>query len=391
MKRTAIVILIVLAMLVTAWLSLIRTRDTMDNAGEIKHFKQTPPLHDLRLSSGETLEEFYDKKIHLRMRPRPVPTEASMQIRVETPPTLPEGVKMGEPLRHTLQENETLADLAKRYHLSEYQIRKLNQLDEEAIPQPGSKLRIVPGLKPSYRVRPGDTLIAIGKRFGIDHREIIRLNDLEGKGIWAGQKLVMPIPQRTIDEVLARIEKKKREEARRKRRYERELIARLARQKMLRQQEEKRKAEEAERKRREAEKAKKAEAAKKAKAARAKQDRLSKARRAFKYTGSKKYKHKIHVVATAYTSHRSQTDNTPFLAAWNNRIRPGMKIIAVSPDLIRRYGLTNGVRVKIGGLPGTYVVRDKMNPRLRNHIDIYMGLNRRRALRWGRRRVVLYW
>ena len=104
-----------------------------------------------------------------------------------------------------------------------------------------------------------------------------------------------------------------------------------------------------------------------------------------------KFKRKIRVVATAYTSHRNQTDKTPFLAAWNNRIHPGMKIIAVSEDLIRKYGLTNGVKVKITGLPGYYVVRDKMNKRLRNHIDIYMGLNKRKALHWGRRRVALYW
>ena len=68
-----------------------------------------------------------------------------------------------------------------------------------------------------------------------------------------------------------------------------------------------------------------------------------------------------------------------------------MKIIAVSPDLIRKYGITNGVRVKISGLPGTYVVRDKMNARLRNHIDIYMGTDRRRALRWGHRYVYMYY
>jgi LysM repeat protein len=111
----------------------------------------------------------------------------------------------------------------------------------------------------------------------------------------------------------------------------------------------------------------------------------------FKYTGDRRFKHRMRVIATAYTSHRSQTDSTPFLAAWNNRIRPGMKIIAVSPDLIRKYGITNGTKVKISGLRGIYTVRDKMNPRLRNHIDIYMGTDRRRALRWGRRRVILYW
>lgn len=105
----------------------------------------------------------------------------------------------------------------------------------------------------------------------------------------------------------------------------------------------------------------------------------------------RKYKHKLRVVATAYTSHRRQTDRTPFRAAWNNRIRPGMKLIAVSRDLIRRYGLGNGSKVKISGLKGYYIVRDKMNKRFRKKIDIYMGKNRRRALKWGRKNVTIYW
>jgi len=104
-----------------------------------------------------------------------------------------------------------------------------------------------------------------------------------------------------------------------------------------------------------------------------------------------KGKRKLRVQATAYTSHRGQTDKTPFLAAWNNRLRPGMKVIAVSRDLIRKYGLGNGKKVRIQGLPGYYTVRDKMNKRYTKRIDIYMGTNRRKALRWGRKRVVIYW
>ena len=102
-------------------------------------------------------------------------------------------------------------------------------------------------------------------------------------------------------------------------------------------------------------------------------------------------KRKLRVTATAYTSHANQTDSTPFLAAWNNRIRPGMKLIAVSRDMLTRYGMKNGTRVRIGGLPGYYRVRDKMNKRYRKRIDVYMGLNLRKALRWGRRSVVIYW
>ncbi len=99
----------------------------------------------------------------------------------------------------------------------------------------------------------------------------------------------------------------------------------------------------------------------------------------------------LRVTATAYTSHGNQTDSTPFLAAWNNHIHPGMKIIAVSRDLLTRFGMRNGTRVRIGGLRGYYRVRDKMNKRYRKRIDIYMGLDLRRALRWGRRSVVIYW
>jgi 3D (Asp-Asp-Asp) domain-containing protein/LysM repeat protein len=291
----------------------------------------------------------------------------------------------GKLLIHTVTWGDSIASLARMYNTTPYKIRKRNHLPKDAMIAIDQKLQIVPEEPSIYHVRPGDTLTAIAKRFGVSRQEIERLNRLDAsRAIWVGQKLILPTTQEKIDTILAEIERKKREEARRKKQYQRQLLTRLEEQKRRREREAKRRAELA-RKKALAEK-KKAQ-----KAARARQSRLEKARRSFKFTGSKKYKHKLRVIATAYTSHRSQTDSTPFLAAWNNRIRPGMKIIAVSPDLIRKYGLTNGVRVKIGGLPGTYVVRDKMHPRLRNHIDIYMGTNRRRALRWGRRRVVIYW
>lgn len=99
---------------------------------------------------------------------------------------------------------------------------------------------------------------------------------------------------------------------------------------------------------------------------------------------------KLAVTATAYTSRRGETDNTPFLAAWNNRLRPSVKSIAVSRDLLDM-GLTNGTRVTIDGLPGSYKILDKMNKRWKNKIDIYMGKNLRKAKRWGKRKVSIRW
>ncbi|WP_201244696.1 3D domain-containing protein [Halochromatium salexigens] len=101
-------------------------------------------------------------------------------------------------------------------------------------------------------------------------------------------------------------------------------------------------------------------------------------------------RHRLEVKATAYTSRPSETSGDPYLAAWNNRLTPGEKSIAVSRDLLE-LGLTNGAKVEIEGLPGVYTVRDKMNKRWTRRIDIYMGNDLERAREWGRREVVLHW
>ncbi|NEX16761.1 MAG: hypothetical protein C1943_09060 [Halochromatium sp.] len=73
-----------------------------------------------------------------------------------------------------------------------------------------------------------------------------------------------------------------------------------------------------------------------------------------------------------------------------SKLTPGEKAIAVSRDLLKR-GLSNGVEVKIEGLPGVYKVRDKMNKRWKRRIDIYMGDNLERAREWGKQQVVIRW
>ena len=98
----------------------------------------------------------------------------------------------------------------------------------------------------------------------------------------------------------------------------------------------------------------------------------------------------MRVTASAYTSCRRETDTTPYLAAWNNRLKPSVKSIAVSRDLLK-LGLTNGTKVKIAGLKGHYVVLDKMNKRWKKKIDIYMGCNLKKAKRWGKRKVTIIW
>ena len=96
------------------------------------------------------------------------------------------------------------------------------------------------------------------------------------------------------------------------------------------------------------------------------------------------------VHATAYNSVASQTDGDPNIGAWGDELRPGMRAIAVSRDLLE-LGLTRGARVQIDGLSGEYRVLDKMAKRWRRKIDIYMGEDVRAARNWGVREVRIRW
>ena len=98
----------------------------------------------------------------------------------------------------------------------------------------------------------------------------------------------------------------------------------------------------------------------------------------------------LQVTATAYNSLAGQTSGDPALAAWGDRLEPGMRAIAVSRDLIE-LGLTHRTEVRIEGLPGTWLVLDKMHRRWRRKIDVYMGVDVAAARRFGRRQVRIYW
>lgn len=94
----------------------------------------------------------------------------------------------------------------------------------------------------------------------------------------------------------------------------------------------------------------------------------------------------MEVMVTAYNSVAWQTEGDPVLAAWGDTLYPGLKAVAVSRDLIP-LGLGHDTPVMIEGMPDTFRVMDKMNARFKNHIDIYMGNDVKKAREWGRRRL----
>ena len=97
------------------------------------------------------------------------------------------------------------------------------------------------------------------------------------------------------------------------------------------------------------------------------------------------------VSASAFNTTLAQTGpGNPTISAWGDTIKPGMNVIAVSRDLIKR-GLTHNTPVVIEGLDGVFLVKDKMHYRWNNKIDIYMGNDVAKARQWGRKKVMIYY
>jgi 3D (Asp-Asp-Asp) domain-containing protein len=98
----------------------------------------------------------------------------------------------------------------------------------------------------------------------------------------------------------------------------------------------------------------------------------------------------LDVTASAYNSTAEQTDGHPQLTASGETLRPGVRALAVSDDLFES-GLDFGTRVEIDGMPGEWIVMDRMHSRWKRKIDVYMGVDRKEALRFGEKRVKIRW
>lgn len=98
----------------------------------------------------------------------------------------------------------------------------------------------------------------------------------------------------------------------------------------------------------------------------------------------------MEVMASAYNSVKAQTANDPTITAWGDTLKPGMKAIAISRDLLDS-GFYYNMEVTIDGLEGKYKVLDKMNYRWTKKIDIYMDTNVFKAWEWGLKEVTIRW
>lgn len=99
----------------------------------------------------------------------------------------------------------------------------------------------------------------------------------------------------------------------------------------------------------------------------------------------------LEVTVTAYNSLAYQTKAVnPSIAAWGDTLKPGMKSIAVSRDLIDS-GLVHNKEVYVEGFEEPFLVKDKLNRRYTKRIDIYMGVDVQKAKEWGKQRLSIKW
>jgi len=99
----------------------------------------------------------------------------------------------------------------------------------------------------------------------------------------------------------------------------------------------------------------------------------------------------LEVTASAYNSVNWQTGaGGANITAWGDTLKPGLKAIAVSRDLIKK-GLEHNTPVKIQGFDSIFLVKDKMHYRWKNKIDIYMGEDVKKARNFGRKKLNIYY
>jgi hypothetical protein len=83
-------------------------------------------------------------------------------------------------------------------------------------------------------------------------------------------------------------------------------------------------------------------------------------------------------------------DAGPWRGSWGDELVPGMKALAVSPDLVER-GLVRGTRVRIEGLPPSFQVRHRLPEGTHERVEIFMGTDAESAHRWHERRARIWW
>jgi murein DD-endopeptidase MepM/ murein hydrolase activator NlpD len=94
--------------------------------------------------------------------------------------------------RYRIRKNDNLWKIAKRFGVSHRLIIRINNINDPDMLLPGKSIDIPSRRGVYYRVKRGDTLSGIAKRYGTRTGKIRRHNRLKGKYLLAGKKIFIP-------------------------------------------------------------------------------------------------------------------------------------------------------------------------------------------------------
>lgn len=119
---------------------------------------------------------------------------------------VPKTSRGGRPLSHEIKKGDTLIGIAHQHGVSVSDLIAANRIKRTSTLIPGEFLRL-PSRRSagsrsasttrSHKVAKGDTLIGIAKRYGVSVADIIAINKISKKRIYAGQTLTIPPPKRS--------------------------------------------------------------------------------------------------------------------------------------------------------------------------------------------------
>lgn len=105
---------------------------------------------------------------------------------------------------HRVTPDDTLASVARSYHVSETQLAEVNNLttsdslsDVDALVVPVAPVASAPKRTETYRARRGDTLVTIADRFGVSLASLRHWNRLTGNSVKAGARIRVSEPSHT--------------------------------------------------------------------------------------------------------------------------------------------------------------------------------------------------
>ncbi len=91
---------------------------------------------------------------------------------------------------HVVRKGDTLRSIARKYHVSESDVKGLNALHSVKL-KAGQKLLVALSGPKTYTVKKGDNLWQIAKKFDMDSDDLMEINEMSSPALKVGQKLFL--------------------------------------------------------------------------------------------------------------------------------------------------------------------------------------------------------